>query len=55
MTQSKAQFAGNVDYLSKNCNAALGHLRGSLRRLAEYNNMSDEARYSVSAQAAIGQ
>jgi hypothetical protein len=31
MAQGKAQFAGNVDYLSKNCNAALGHLGGSLR------------------------
>ena len=29
--QGKAQFAGNVDYLSKNCNPALGFLGGSLR------------------------
>jgi hypothetical protein len=28
--QGKAQFAGNVVYLSKNCNAALGLLGGSL-------------------------
>ena len=27
----KAQFAGNVGYLSKNCNAAAGELGGSLR------------------------
>ena len=27
----KAQFAGNVGYLSKNWNAATGFLRGSLR------------------------
>jgi len=31
IARSKAQFAGNVDYLSKNCNAAAGDLGGSLR------------------------
>jgi len=39
--RGKAQFAGNVDYLSKDCNAVLG-LLGGLWRLAESYNMSDE-------------